>query len=160
MAKRKPRKTASTGNRDAISEHASDWIRIFAEQLEDHFVDLTPTIPANARFRQYQDATIRAVLETLLDSGMDVESFAETVGQFLIEKRLGRIEWNPDLNRRRFELIDKKIQEALTPDERMELAGLTRIMREQLESEANIPMEGAKELHQKLLELAVRGKRH
>ena len=31
-------------------------------------------------------------------------------------------------------------------------------MREQLESEANLPMEGAKALHRKLLELAVKDK--
>ncbi len=58
------------------------------------------------------------------------------------------------LNQRRFELIDREIQETLAPAERVELTGLTRIMREQLESEANLPMEGAKALHRKLLELA------
>ena len=103
-------------------------------------------------------ATIRAMFHTLLDSGMDTESFAETVGRVLIEKRPGSIEWNSELNQRRFELIDKEIQETLTPAERVELAGLTGIMREQLESEANLPMEGAKALHRKLLELAVKDK--
>ena len=48
----------------------------------------------------------------------------------------------------------KEIQETLGPAERIELAGLTGIMREHLESEANVPMEGAKALHRKLLELA------
>jgi hypothetical protein len=76
------------------------------------------------------------VFHTLLDSGMDTESFAETVGRVLIEKRPGSIAWNAVLNQRRFELIDKEIQETLTPAERVELAGLTAIMREQLESAA------------------------
>lgn len=48
----------------------------------------------------------------------------------------------------------KEIQEALSPAEKIELAGLTGIMREHLDSEANVPMEGAKALHRKLLELA------
>ena len=98
------------------------------------------------------------MFETFLDSGMDAESFSETVGRVLIEKRPVSIEWNSELNQRRFELIDKEIQETLTPAERVELAGLTGIMREQLESEANLPMEGAKALHRKLLELAVKDK--
>ena len=89
---------------------------------------------------------------------MAPESFAETVGRVLIEKRPGSIEWNSALNQRRFELIDKEIQETLAPAERVELARLTGIMREQLESEANLPMEGAKALHRKLLELAVKDK--
>jgi hypothetical protein len=67
--------------------------------------------------------------------------------------------WNSALNKRRFELIDMGIQGTLGPAERAELEGLTKIMREQLESELNLPMEGARALHRKLLELATKGKR-
>ena len=94
------------------------------------------------------------MFETFLDSGIDSEVIAETVGRVLLEQRPRSIEWNSSLNQRRFELIDKEIQETLGPAERIELAGLTGIMREHLESEANVPMEGAKALHRKLLELA------
>jgi len=141
-----------------ISEHASDWIRRFVEQLELNFADSSHGLPPDARVREYRVATIRAAFQTLLDSGMDTDSVVETVGEVSIEGRRGSIEWNSELNQRRFELIDKEIQETLTPAERVELAGLTRIMREQLESEANLPMEGAKALHRKLLELAVKDK--
>ncbi|MGO8745158.1 MAG: hypothetical protein ACLQNE_04135 [Thermoguttaceae bacterium] len=115
-------------------------------------------MPPNASDLDYRIAAIRAMFETLLDSGMDAELFAETVGRVLIEERPGSIQWNSQLNQRRFELIDKEIQETLAPAERVELAGLTRIMREQLESEANLPMEGAKALHRKLLEMAAQEK--
>jgi hypothetical protein len=153
MASRKPRKSESASHRGSISDHASDWIRRFSKELEDNFIDAAVSIPADAAARDYQDATIRAVFSVLLDSGMDAESFAETVGRVLIEKRTASVEWTSEFNQRRFELIDKEIQETLTPAERIELAGLTRIMRERLESEADLPMEGARALHRKLLGL-------
>ena len=158
MDSKKPPETELESRRASISEHANDWIRRFVQQLELNFVDTSLSLPPDAHVLDYQLATIRAMFDTLLDSGMDTESFAETVGRVLIEKRPGSIEWNSELNQRRFELIDKEIQETLTPAERVELAGLTGIMREQLESEANLPMEGAKALHRKLLELAVKDK--
>ena len=158
MDGKKPRKSKSVARGDAISPDASDWIRKFLHQLELNFVDTGLGLPPDARVGEYQLATIRTMFHTLLDSGMDTESLAETVGRVLIEKRPGSIEWNSELNQRRFELIDKEIQETLTPAERVELAGLTGIMREQLESEANLPMEGVKALHRKLLALAVKDK--
>ena len=158
MGSKKPPETELESHRAASSEHASDWIRRFVQQLELNFIDTSLSLPSDARMLEYQLATIRAVFHTLLDSGMDLESIAETVGRVLIEKHLGSIEWNSELNQRRFELIDKEIQETLTPAERVELAGLTEIMREQLESEANLPMEGARALHRKLLELATKDK--
>jgi hypothetical protein len=108
----------------------------------------------------YQDATIRAMIQTLLDSGMTTESVVEAVGRVLIERSPASVEWNSKLNQRRFALIDKEIQGTLTPAEKIELAGLTKIMREQLESEASLPMEGATALHRKLLELDVTDKPH
>lgn len=158
MASRKRRKPESVSPRGSISEDLSNWIRQFLRRVEEDLIDAGRDIPADGSPRDYQDAAIRAVLETLLESGMDTESFAETVGRVLIERRPGSTSWSPEMNRRRFELIDKEIQETLTPAERSELAGLTRIMREQLESESCLPMEGAKALHRKLLELAAKDK--
>jgi hypothetical protein len=40
----------------------------------------------------------------------------------------------------------------MTPGESLELAGLTRMMRDHVESEANLPFEGARALHRKLLQ--------
>jgi len=158
MANWKPRKSQSVPHRGSISEHASDWIRRFSKELEDNFINSALSIPADSPARAYQDATIRAVFSVLLDSGMDTESFAETFGRILIERRAASVEWTSESNQRRFELIDKEIQETLTPAERIELAGLTGIMRERLESEANLPMEAAKALHRKLLGLAAKDK--
>ena len=155
MASKKPRESDPESHGDSVSEHANAWIQQFVRELEENFLGASHSVPPDARVPDYQVATIRAVFQTLLDSGMDSESFVEAVGKVLIERRPGRIGWNSELNQRRFELIDREIQETLTPAERIELAGLTRIMREELDSEANLPMEGAKTLHRKLLETNV-----
>ena len=153
MKSKKPPKAELESRRASGSKHANDWIRRFVQQLELNFVDSSSSLPPDTGIFEYQLATIRAVFHTLLDSGMEAESIAETVGRVLIEEPPGSIAWSSELNQRRFELIDKEIQETLTPAESVELAGLTGIMREQLEAEANLPMEGAKALHRKLLAL-------
>ena len=101
MASRKPRKSESVSRRGSISEHASDWVRRFSKELEDNFINAAASIPADAPARDYQDATIWAVFSVLLDSGMDTESFAETVGRVLIEKRTASVEWTSEFNQRR-----------------------------------------------------------
>lgn len=154
MASRKPPESKSVSRGGTLSWQTSDWIQLFIKHFELNLLDSTHCLPSDASDSDYRLAAIRAMLATFLDSGVDAELFAEAVGQVLLEDRHGSIEWNSELNQRRFELIDKDIQETLTPAERAELAGLTRIMREQLETETNLPMEGAKELHRKLLELA------
>lgn len=141
MAKTKPRKYESVSGGESISEHASEWIRLFIKHFELNLLDNSRSLPSDASDLDYRVAAIRAMFETILDSGMDRELFAASVGRILIEKRPGSVAWNSELNQRRFELIDKEIQGTLAPAERVELAGLTDIMREQLDSEANLPME-------------------
>ena len=158
MAKTKPRKYESVSGGGSISEHASEWIRLFIKHFELNLLDTSCSLPSDASDIDYRVAAIRAMFETILDSGMDRELLAASVGRILIEKRPSSVAWNSELNQRRFELIDKEIQGTLTPAERVELAGLTEIMREQLDSEANLPMEGAKALHRKLLGLAAKDK--
>ena len=144
----------SLSRRASLREHTSDWIQLFMKHFEVNLLEVSHGLSAEASDSDCRSAAIRAMFETILDSGADIEEFAETVGQVLMERRHGSVEWNSDLNQRRFELIDKAIQETLMPEERLELAGLTRIMRNNVESESNLPMEGAKALHRKLLALA------
>ena len=153
MASQKLPEPESASTPNPILKDAREWIRQFTRHLELNFVDAGRSLPPDARLPDYQGATIRAVWQTLLDSGMDSDAILAAIGQVVIETHAPSVEWNSDLNRRRFELIDKDIQQSLTPAERIELAGLTRLMREQVESEVNLPLEGAKELHRKLLEI-------
>ena len=156
MADEKLRESQPATRQDSIPEGASDWASQFVKHFELSFSDASRSLLPEAPLSDLHDATIRAVLQTLLDSGMDAEAIEESIGRALMERRLGNTEWNSGLNRRRFELIDKEIQETLTPAEKIELAGLTRIMREKLESETNLPFEGGKALHRRLLQMDVR----
>jgi len=153
MADEKLRESQPGTRQDSIPDGASDWASLFIKHFELNFWDSSRSLPPEAPLSDLHAATIRAVLQTLLDAGMDAEAVEESIGQALIERRLARSEWNSELNRRRFELIDKEIQGTLTLIEKIELAGLTSVMRAQLDSEANLPFDGAKELHRKLLEM-------
>jgi hypothetical protein len=82
---------------------------------------------------------------------MEPETALETLGRIILEHKSPRLAWNDAANRRRFALIDKEIQGTLTAAESIELAGLTRLMRDQVDAEANLPMDGARRLHRKLL---------
>jgi hypothetical protein len=157
MASRKPRKSESVSRGDSISERASEWVGLCVKHFELSLLDTARSLPPDASDLDCSIAAIRALFETLLDSGMDAESIAETVGRVLMERHAGSIKWSSELNQRRFELIDKEIQETLAPAERVELANLTRIMREHFASEANLP-KAAKALHRKLLERAAKDK--
>ena len=137
----------------SISLHASDWLRQFVKHFEQNFVDASEHLAPNANLSAYQLATVRAVIATLNDSGLTAESAREMLAQVSMEQDNNLIEWTSDLNNRRFELIDKDIQETLPPMEQIELTALTKIMRQHLDAELTLPMEGARALHRKLTEL-------
>jgi hypothetical protein len=61
-------------------------------------------------------------------------------------------EWTEAKNARRCQLIDKDIQEALTEADRQELATLTQQLRAYRRRVAPIPIDGARRLHEQLLE--------
>jgi hypothetical protein len=144
-------------SRRTIAADADDWIRQFIKHFELHVLDARRDLPPDAGISESQAATARAMLATYLDSGMDVESAMELFGRVAVERRSIDVTWDDALNQRRFELIDKEIQGLLTAAESIELAGLTSCMREHVESETNLPMEGARTLHRKLLQLESTG---
>ncbi len=154
---RKPKQPASPG---AISAEADLWIRQFTKQFELHALDASRDLPPDASVSESQMATARAIVATFLDSGMDLESVMESLGRVALESRSAGASWSDALNQRRFALIDKEIQGTLTPAEYVELAGLTRIMRDHADSEANLPLEGARALHRKLLQRESTGESH
>ena len=136
-----------------ISGDVDDWIRQFVRHLELHFLDASDNLPSGAGISDLHVATARAILETFIDSGMESQAVLELLGRVALEGRSSEVAWSDALNRRRFALIDKEIQGTVTAAERIELAGLTRVMREHVESETNLPMRGARALHQKLVQL-------
>jgi hypothetical protein len=63
-------------------------------------------------------------------------------------------EWTAADNDRRCDLIDKDIDGQLTPDERVELEGLQRRLRQFVNRVAPLPLGPLRKLHQELLEKA------
>ena len=85
---------------------------------------------------------------------MQPEAIAALFGTTIIwgREKNATIDWTTELNQRRFELIDRQIQGTLTPEESIELAGLTQLMRDHVDAEAQFPIQGARELHRRLLD--------
>lgn len=100
-------------------------------------------------------AALRAVKLTLRDSGAVEDEILNLFGRIAAETMGMAREpvWTTELNKRRFELIDGDIQGTLSQAELIELAGLTQLMREYVDSEVNLPFEGARQLHQNLVRL-------
>jgi hypothetical protein len=135
-------------------ENASDWFRQFLKHLELEIADGGRELQADPGILECGLIALQAVYRTLLDSGLDEQQVAALFGR-AVSKKLGGhggMPWTAELNQRRFELIDREIQGTLGPTEELELAALTQLMREHVDSEHNLPLEGAKKLHRYLVE--------
>lgn len=81
------------------------------------------------------------------------QDLVEEISRSLVaESATSGEDWDDAQNERRCELIDKDIQEKLSPQERRELEALTHQLRLHRRSFAPIPLEGAIRLHSQLLE--------
>lgn len=149
-AKKQPE--ASTSE---LAVAASDWFRQFLKILELFMIEVGKRLGQDSEVADYQLAAMRAVRLTFLDSGLDDDRLRGLLGQVALEglSDARRPQWNAILNQRRFELIDGEIQGALTPAEQIELTALTQLMRDHLDSEANLPFDGARRLHRLLTEM-------
>ncbi len=81
----------------------------------------------------------------------------ELSGRVAVERESVGSSSSDALNESWLALIGKEIEWSLTPAESVELAGLTRIMRDHVDLEANLPTEGARALHRKLQQLESTG---
>lgn len=64
--------------------------------------------------------------------------------------------WTAEMNRRRCELIDRKYDAGLTPEEQAELDQLQAAMHRAVDAVAPLPIDAARKLHQELLEKATK----
>ena len=135
-----------------IPEAADEWFRQFLKLLELTIVETGQDLPPDATPADCRLAAMRAVKLTLLDSGMEDDAIAGLFGQVAFEdtKAPMKLVWKAELNKRRFELIDGDIQGTLSRAEQLELSALTQLMREYVDSEVNLPLEGARRLHRLL----------
>ena len=140
-----------------IPSSADDWLRTFIKLLEDHFVQASGSLRPDSGDPEYRLAAARAILATYLESGMDLESILELFPRAALGPMGAEGTWSDALNQRRFALIDKEIQGTMTSAESIELARLTTIMRDHVESEETLPMEGPRALHWKLMQFESMG---
>lgn len=148
--KRQPESSAQE-----LYESANDWFRQFLKHVEIFMAATGQALRPDSDAAELRLAALRAVKLTLLDSGADEDEILDLFGRIAIEKRglANAPVWTTELNKRRFELIDGDIQGTLTQIEQIELAGLTHLMREHVDSDVNIPFAGARQLHQYLVNL-------
>lgn len=148
MAVKKQPESDVGGLHDALN----DWFRQFLKHLEVYMFEAGQELPSDAQSMDLCLAAMQAAKWTLLDSGLNQEQILNLFGRIALEDLsvVEKLEWNAELNKRRFELIDGDIQGMLSPVEQLELAGLTQLMREHVDSEVNLPLEGAKRLHRLL----------
>ena len=145
-------------NAGALPEAVGEWMLQFQKLFELYLIDAARDLPPDADESACPHVAVQALKLTLLDSGMDEPSVVELFDRAVTNapEAPGEPEWNSATNDRRLALIDQKIQGKLTRADRRELSELTRLMRNKVDTEANVPLEGARALHRHLLEL--RGK--
>ncbi|HRA88367.1 MAG TPA: hypothetical protein PK992_09860 [Planctomycetaceae bacterium] len=128
---------------------AHDWFQQFLKHLELHFADRSRQLADQAGIDDYRRATVDAVRLTLTDSGMTVQAIIDLIAQVSIDPMGNEeIPWSSELNQRRFHLIDLDIQGTITLAEQLELVRLTQMLRQHVDTETNLPMEGSRKLHQ------------
>ncbi len=139
----------------SISSDAADWGRQFAKSLRLEYAHLASELPTDATWPGFQQAMMVAVGRVFEESGATPESIARLWEE--IADRLLPVDadaaWNREKNARRLKLIDKRIQQMITPKEAIELTRLTKQMRIHCDREEMVPLEGARRLHRRLLDM-------
>src|SRR3954447_26381600 len=105
-----------------ISLALNGWFSQFLKVLELSIIEMEQCLPVDASPADCRLAVMRAVKLALLDSGIDDDAITGLFGQVAFEDSNARlkVEWNAEWNKRRFELIDRDIQGALSRVEKLE----------------------------------------
>lgn len=126
----------------------------FVKILEDAYSQAAADLPAQATQLEFRRAMMRAVEATLVESGAHPTEIRKLfqdriLGDQDVEENVG---WPSESNARRVELIDKSIQQSLSAAEAIELDRLTARLRLHVDREELVPLQGARQLHRRLLE--------
>lgn len=153
MASKKLPDIESASESRNVTSEVEFWLQQFQKHFAIAFYDRCQSLPDTPGHDEIQRVTSEALVETLLDSGTSPESLIDAVGQVQLERTLEAATWTEEMNQRRVELIDRDLQQSATLDEQVELAKLTATMRAAIDTESNLPLLGAKRLHEKLLKM-------
>ena len=160
MASKKLRESQVGSTKASVASDANDWMMKVVAEFERSFLVESSGLQENARIADLHKATVWAMVHTLIDSGMSSETLVERVGQAITELDPVDVKWSSKLNNRRLNLIDKLIQESITQAEKLELARLAAAMRQHVDSEQNLPMQGGRALHKRLLKAELKDQTH
>ncbi len=130
----------------SLAKDAKDWLRQFSKHLDINYQDHCAKLGPKSTPADFQSAAMLAVFQTLIDSGQSRETILESFAEAAVLFQHPSGEWNEDLNARRFELIEKDSEARLTVAERIELGGLTVMMRKHLDPDLNVSIEAAQKL--------------
>ena len=149
MGKEKPLEQGSPKTPSHPSD-AADWLNSFKKHFSFAFQDATSSLADKPSSEELQKAAIVAMTTTLRDSGLSDDQMLVFLSEAFETVRKGTVEWTPELNKRRIELIDGDIANEISFEEKIELARLTDALRASVNTEEAFPMKGARELHAKL----------
>lgn len=149
MGKEKPLEQGSPANPSHPSD-AADWLNAFKKHFSIAFQDVASNLADQPANEELQKAAVIAMTTTLRDSGLSNDQMLVFLSEAFETVRAATTKWTPELNERRIELIDKEIANAISFDEKVELAKLTDALRTSVGTDEAFPMEGARELHAKL----------
>lgn len=140
---------------ESIASDAELWGRLFVTNLELEYANLAAELPRDAMSSDFHRAMILAIERVFHESGADRESIVrlwqENARRFMhVDEDTA---WSGEKNARRLNLIDKRIQQTITEEESLELRWLTEQMRACCDHEETVPLEGARELHRRLLDI-------
>ena len=149
MSKEKPPETDSPN--PAIPTAAAEWLTVFKKHFSIAFKDELESLSnATPQDTDLQQAAVGAMISTLRDSGLSEDQMLGFLGEAFNKVQSEPAEWTTEFAQRRIELIDLKIEGSISFDQKVELAGLTNILRSAVGNEETFPMEGARALHAKL----------
>ncbi len=140
---------------ESISSDAADWGRQFVKCLKLEYAYSASKLSSDATWPDFQQAMMIAVGRVFDESGATPERITrlweEVAGRLLPDD--AETAWSREKNARRLKLIDKRIQQTIAPKEAIELTRLTEQMRVHCDSEEMVPLEGARRLHRRLLDM-------
>jgi len=155
MPNDEPLERESSKETKRLASDADDWGSTFVKHLDIEFSTGASHLGADAKPNDYHRLMMLAIAEVCGASGASPEAIS-----LLVEKltdQISRVEpdpnWTNEKNARRLALIDKLIQQEITPLESTELNRLTEQMRAAFDQEKLLPLEGARRLHRQLLDL-------
>lgn len=151
MSPDRPCEPRATAEHETVDTDARIWSLQWIPVFEQALLAESTHLPKPTEISDLYRMTIRAMLSTLIDEGMNPEWFVDVVGKALGEMSPHETTWNPESNLRRLALIDKQIQQSISLAEQLELARLTAQMRAQVDTEVNLPLQGARAIHKRLL---------